>query len=705
MSQSPIQPGGANTPPSVLDRLAANPRQVGIAVGVAGLLLAIIPIYLYARSDSLWPVWPVFTWGLCVSLVALAHAAAFLVPMDGAGRLGQMTPTERVRAYLFSLGGVLGALTAVLGLLLPFTQYSEVFGSDLKVWRQSPGALVLTALALFGGLTLIFVTFQLARGVQRSSVLMRRFLYLYNAVFSSLLLLFILILFNVLALSHVGAFEFFTTNYDWTSYGIYTLSPKSKALLTSLDQPVKVYVLMTNQSQVIADVETLLDNCRSVTNKVSYEMLSRDLNRKDIMALLEKYPVTDLGGLLVVYGTEPNAKWDYVKPEDLSKSPPMGSRDATPTFTGENALMKTIDYLSQDKTKPVIYFTQGNGEPDLNERRGDAADQGLGALSEQIGKGNYEVKPLTFGPDFKAIPEDAAVVVMVRPGSAAGPVPENAVRALRDYLNGAGGKKKGKLMVLLDVLVQPNGSMVRTGLEELLEEYQVKLGNNRILCADGPNPRNPTLMIATANPDSQNPIAKAFFRSDGVALPLGFDDARSVEPKAGEPGGRYTAESLVQTYVRELAWAENDLTAQPAALVAALRKDPEKLAKTISRTAISLAVAVTEGKAPAPMPPGHPPVGGDQQPRLIVFGDASWVTNRLINSQIGAYNYDLFSNCLSWLRERPDIGAEYAEGKIRENYTLDAKPDVVSRLRWLPFGLMLLGLFGAGGAVWVVRRR
>jgi hypothetical protein len=285
-------------------------------------------------------------------------------------------------------------------------------------------------------------------------------------------------------------------------------------------------------------------------------------------------------------------------------------------------------------------------------------------------------------------------------------VPEAGVRALRDYLSGAGGKKKGKLMVLLDVLKRPEGGMVQTGLEDLLAEYNVKVGNNRVLVADGRNPRNPTLLTATTNPDSQNPIAKAFFRADGGALPLAFDDARTVEPKAGEPGGRYTTETLVQTYPRELAWVEDDLSADPAALVAALRRDPEKLAKKFSRSPISLAVAVTEGKGAPPMPPGHPPVGGgDQQPRMLVFGDASWVSNRLINSQIGTFNYDLFSNSLSWLRERPDIGTEYAEGKIRPEYTLSATPEVVSRLKWLPFGLMMLGLAGLGGAVWVVRRR
>jgi hypothetical protein len=361
--------------------------------------------------------------------------------------------------------------------------------------------------------------------------------------------------------------------------------------------------------------------------------------------------------------------------------------------------MKTIDFLSQGKSRAVIYFTQGNGEPDLNERRGDVPDQGLGVLSERIGKGNYDVKPLSFGPDFNGIPEDADVVVMVRPGSAAAPVPEAGVRALRDYLNGAGGRKKGKLMLLLDVQVQPNGAMVRSGLEELCEEYGVKVGNNRVLSA---RLSNPLQLLVEVNERSRNPVAQAFA---GRELPFAFEDARSVDPKQADPGGRYTTEVLVQTLPSMLNWVETDLSAQPSARAAELRKDRDKLAKTVSRTPISVGVTVTESKGPSQIPPGHPPVGGDQQPRLVVFGDASWVTNQLMSGQFGQLNYMLFSNCLSWLRERPDIGTEYAEGKIRPEYTLGASPDVVSRLRWLPFGLMLLGLIGLGGAVWVVRRR
>lgn len=705
MSQSPTQ---TNNPSSglTLEKLVPYHRQIGMAVGVAGLLLAVIPIYLATRPEgTLAAVWPVFGWGVAVSLVALGHAASLLFFMDAGGRPGEMTPTERLRANLVSLGGLLGALTAVLGFLLPFTLYSEVFGGDLKTWRQSPRALAWTALALFGGLTLIFVTFQLARGVQRTSVVMRRFLYLYNAVFASLLLLFILALVNLLAYSHVGPFNFFTTSFDWTSYGIYTINPKSKALLASLDQPVKVYVLMTGEDRVTKDVETLLENCRSVTDKISYETLSRDRNRTDFAKLLEKYPTSDPYGLLVLYGTEPNVQWDWIKADDLAKEPPFNPRAGTspppPTFTGENALMKTIEYVSQGKTKAVIYFTQGNGEPKLEDRGGDTFDQGLGVLSERIGKGNYEVKPLTFGADFKGVPKDADVVVMVRPGSAVGPVPEVGVRALRDYLGGAGGPKKGKLMVLMDVVVQPNGSMARSGLEELLEEYGVKVGNNRILTAAG---RNPVELLVQVNPSSRNAVAQAFSPQAGQLIVFGFDDARSVEPKT-EPGGKYTVEALVQTIPQTLCWVENDLAAQPSAVVAAVRKDRDQLFKKISPTPIPVGVTVAEPKAPGAMPPGHPPVGGDAQPRLVVFGDASWVTNQSQNSRIGQNNYELFSSCLSWLRERPDIGTEYAEGKVRPEYTLNSTPETISRLRWLPVGLMMLGLVGLGGAVWVVRRR
>jgi hypothetical protein len=67
-------------------------------------------------------------------------------------------------------------------------------------------------------------------------------------------------------------------------------------------------------------------------------------------------------------------------------------------------------------------------------------------------------------------------------------------------------------------------------------------------------------------------------------------------------------------------------------------------------------------------------------------------------------HYDLFGSCLSWLRERPDIGTKPPEDKDRTEFVLrDAQ--AVSRLRFLPALYLVVGIITLGMGVWVVRRR
>jgi hypothetical protein len=90
----------------------------------------------------------------------------------------------------------------------------------------------------------------------------------------------------------------------------------------------------------------------------------------------------------------------------------------------------------------------------------------------------------------------------------------------------------------------------------------------------------------------------------------------------------------------------------------------------------------------------------EQKPRMIVVGDASFVSNpnMVENKRI---DYSLFASFLAWLRERPqNIGIEH---KKRDVYQLEPSTNV-SRMILLPFALMALGVFGLGLGVWVVRR-
>src|SRR5262249_46666022 len=156
-------------------------------------------------------------------------------------------------------------------------------------------------------------------------------------------------------------------------------------------------------------------------------------------------------GLLVVYGTGPEAQHEFIPAKDLiNATPDRNSTKERYQFKGEDELMKKINYLEEGKAKAVIYFTQGQGELDLNIMESSALNPGIRDLKDRLEKGNYDVKPLKFEPGTDRVPEDAAVVVIARPAARFG---DAAVKALRSYMNPPGeDAKKGKLLVLLDVV-------------------------------------------------------------------------------------------------------------------------------------------------------------------------------------------------------------------------------------------------------------
>ena len=161
-------------------------------------------------------------WWLCVLSAGALAAALVNVLYDSGNR---MSPGERLRFVLVLLGGVLGICTAVYGLALPFTEYSDVFGGGFAEWRKHPGPLAWTALPLFGGLVLTFISLLLTAGLERSSQQARQVLYGYNAVLSSLLLLFIFLLLNVFPYSGIWPFRALAQTSDWTSTGLLHAQP------------------------------------------------------------------------------------------------------------------------------------------------------------------------------------------------------------------------------------------------------------------------------------------------------------------------------------------------------------------------------------------------------------------------------------------------------------------------------------------------
>src|SRR5262249_50224800 len=134
-----------------------------------------------------------------------------------------------------------------------------------------------------------------------------------------------------------------------------------------------------------------------------------------------------------------------------------------------------------------------------------------------------------------------------------------------------------------------------------------------------------------------------------------------------------------------------------------LLKNEQELREKLSQEPPSVVVAVGERQSPSGNDPHAFMRQPDQKPRAVVFGSASFISNRYVAEASPLPNYDLFASALDWLRERPSsIGLE---PKKRYIFALNVSDDVVSRMRWLPITFMVIVVIAMGTGVWLIRRR
>jgi hypothetical protein len=240
--------------------------------------------------------------------------------------------------------------------------------------------------------------------------------------------------------------------------------------------------------------------------------------------------------------------------------------------------------------------------------------------------------------------------------------------------------------------------MAPTGLEGMLAEHNVKLGNDRVLTVRPPDPLS---LVAVTAPNSQNPIAKAFNSPDQQTI-FQFRDVRTVEPLSDKPGGALTVDRLLLVPPQYGFWAEPRLGQDPSVLAAALREDEDRMDKVFRGKPLCIAVTASETSGGAPRDMAHAGLN-KETPRMVVFGAADWINDESLTSR-AASRMDLFNSCVSWLREKSSIG-QIIEPKKRKEYELNIPPQETTRLYFLPPALMILGIIGLGTGVWVVRRR
>lgn len=592
------------------------------------------------------------------------------------------------RALILAVGGLIGALLIVAGVW-----YFYRWSGALADWREKDKEkearwVLYPLLMLVTGAGLMFLSAQPARAEERNNSTLRKLVYGTNMGLSVLLLFVALVVFNLFLGPRLP------NKLDVTETGFYSLSTGSKEFLGRLDQPVTAYaVFPEGGSQTAEDARRLLQNCQDVSNgKFQVRMVSPVSNKSEYRTLAAKYPVleTNETGVLVTVG-EDEKRHSFIREDEFSHRDAASAPGAEGgrSFVGEARLMRELLFLSESEKKAVVYFTQQAGELNLDPPQGDEVGPGASAarLKAYLERNYLEVRPLRFDPAAPKVPDDAAVVVVAEPTA---PLSEAHVAALRQYMTEPRGTKKGKLVVLAGARFGAKDRVLPTGLEGLLLEFNVRLGDRLVLSEFSRElelPPEVAAVIFTPNAvKARNPVAMALGEK-AVFL------AQNWRPVAPVPGGgpAYRALPLLMTSPGRVNWLEEE--------------QPRDIRRIGSELNASAAVRAAKGYLESPRPVGVA-VSEGESGRVAVIGNGLIVSDafarqgREVTDPIA---FDLVGGTVDWLRDRPAL-AIGVESKKYKTFALPPTADETRGL-WFPLLFALMVVTGMGASVWVIRRR
>jgi ABC-type uncharacterized transport system involved in gliding motility auxiliary subunit len=371
--------------------------------------------------------------------------------------------------------------------------------------------------------------------------------------------------------------------FDWSEQNIHSLSDQSRKVLAGLEGDVHVLALVPKLAQ--PPVRKFLDRYAYESDRFQVEYA--DPNERP--GLVERYGLRpdqlESGLVRVAIGV------DSVEVTELDE------RNVT------NAIVK----LTRTGEK-VVYFLEGHGERAIEKQPGEAVD-GYARAATALRNENYRVEALLLAAEGE-VPEDADVVVAAGPTR---PLLEVERAAIERYM-----ARGGALLALVD----PRS---RSDLVEILAEWGVELGDDVVV------DRSLALFGRAISPfaGSYDPTHEI---TRDMREPTLFHEVRSVA-RSSQIGSDLT--EIV--FTGDMSWAERDLAKLDAE--GAVAMDGDDLPGPVC-------VAVA-GRPTVAASEGDDAAGADaRDPRLVVFGDADFAANELIQ----AYrNQDLFVNSVNWL--------------------------------------------------------
>ncbi len=466
--------------------------------------------------------------------------------------------------------------------------------------------------------------------------------------------------------------------WDFTSDKLYSLSQPTRELLTGLQGPVDVSVLLSKGDPLLVSVRHMLEAYAAVTRQLRVTYVDPDRSPAEFLALQQKYQIlagkaddgriiTDAvivlaeadqagaGGSRADAAGSPARHW-FITSDELVRFDEESGR-SRPAL--EQALSSALGNLRRS-AKAKLCFSTGHREPTLD----DVGPQGLSELKQRLLKNNYEVQSVDATSPKASFADCAAVLV---------PTPElefgtDEAKRLADYVRGG-----GSALLLLGPTLGDAPQVRGTGLEQLLELAGVTLGRDVVFEQDEAErlPRGSgELFFAKLRPHA---ITRGVLHEDGkLSSRVLVVQARSL---ASTGAATLLMESSDQAVALKDLRALNG-TSKPAGSEAVEPK--------------SFGLAAARELAPTP---GSKLARGA---RLFVTGASNLAWNRNFQDPSLYGNRRLIENAISWAAARPSMISvpEKPEREVGLSLSEESLGEVMRYLLlYMPAAAGLLGGF------------
>jgi ABC-type uncharacterized transport system involved in gliding motility auxiliary subunit len=498
---------------------------------------------------------------------------------------------------------------------------------------------------------------------------------------SSLLMLAVVLMANYLAFRHYE-------RWDWTSQQLYTLSERSRQILSELSQPVDIYLFMSESERNFQDVQELLQRYQAESGRLSVHYVDPDRRPSEYQTLLQRFGVRaaklesgDMVAEVAAVVSSGERHWRITRDDlmavDYDSMNRGSSKGPKVDVTAERALSGGILQVTQGRPTRVC-VTQGHGEWSLQAK----GKRSLDALQQELRRDNVELEAIdTLGSS--RVPEHCDSVFVVGPVRA---FTSEEAKLLGRYVRGGGG-----LLLALDPVIE-HDQVKPTGLEDMVRQFGVRLDRTVVLERDRarrlrPSPVEPFMILKYGDHPTTRPV-RAMGGRTVVRL------ARSVR---AADGGKGETTALFET--SKQAFAETDY-AEVNVEQGTPSPDDDDIQGPVS-LAVAVERATDAGDSQSGKERGEQGQGSGHAGRMIVVGDSDWLKSKYMQSP-GFTNVDLASSFTGWLSERKAL-ISIAPRKVDASGVAMTEGDLAGLLFrvlvLMPAAVLLMGF-----AVWWSRR-